>query len=229
MDTLAVIYHGLGRYGEAVPLYEETLALMKVKLGPDHPTTLLSMHNLADIYGPVGRHGAEFETPRGDAGTTESQARPRPPRYAGEHRRAFAWLLAMCPDVKVRNPGRAVELAKKAIELSPKEGHYWNTLGAADYRGGDCKAAVTALERSMELRKGGDSFDWFFLAMAHWQLGDKEEARKRYDRAVAWMEKNQPNHGELLRFRGGGRRRSGHIRETSGDRKEANARLTPDP
>ena len=55
----------------------------------------------------------------------------------------------------------------------------------AHYRAGDWKASLTALEKSMELRKGGDSFDWFFLAMAHWQLGEKDEAREWYDRAVA--------------------------------------------
>jgi hypothetical protein len=54
----------------------------------------------------------------------------------------------------------------------------------------------------MELRKGGDSFDWFFLAMANWQLGKKEEARKLYDKAVQWMDKNQPKDEELRRFRG---------------------------
>ena len=53
----------------------------------------------------------------------------------------------------------------------------------------------------MELRKGGDSNDWFFLAMAHWQLSDKEQARKWYDQAVEWMEKNKPEDEELLRFR----------------------------
>ena len=28
------------------------------------------------------------------------------------------------------------------------------------------------------------SFQWFHLALAHWQLGDKEQARNTYDRAV---------------------------------------------
>ena len=40
-----------------------------------------------------------------------------------------------------------------------------------------------------------------FLAMAHWQLGDKELARKQYDQAVQWMEKNQPMNEELKHFR----------------------------
>ena len=56
----------------------------------------------------------------------------------------------------------------------------------------------------MELQqtpRGGDSAQWFCLAMAHWQLDNKDEARKWYDRAVAWMDKNQPNDEELSRFR----------------------------
>ena len=44
----------------------------------------------------------------------------------------------------------------------------------------------------MELRKGGDAFGWLYLAMAQWQLGNKDEARKRYDRVVRWMNKYDP-------------------------------------
>jgi hypothetical protein len=58
------------------------------------------------------------------------------------------------------------------------------------------------------LRQGGDAFDFFFLAMAHWQLGHKDEARQWYSQAVGWMEKNQealtkdrPHAEELKRFR----------------------------
>ncbi len=200
MDTLAFIYHRLGRYGEAVQLYEETLALMKVEIGPDHPKTLRAMHNLADSYAAVGRHGAELKLREETLALRKGKLGPDHPDTIGSMN-ILARLLATSSDPKVRNATRAVELAKKAVELAPKEGHHWNSLGIAHYRGGDCKAAITALERSMELRKGGDSLDWFILAMAHWQLGGKEEARKWYDRAVEWMEKNQPNHGELRCFR----------------------------
>ena len=53
----------------------------------------------------------------------------------------------------------------------------------------------------MELSKGGGSFDWFFLAMAHEKLGEKEKARQWYDRATRWMERNQPTNKELASFR----------------------------
>src|SRR5262249_17801277 len=126
------------------------------------------------------------------------------PKYANAHN-SLAWLLATCQDLKFRDPKRAVALARKAVEGAPKEGGYWNTLGVAHYRAGDWMAATAALERSMQLRDGGDAFDRFFLAMARWRLGKKEEARTWYDRAVAWTEKNKaalektPQQAEELR------------------------------
>jgi hypothetical protein len=72
------------------------------------------------------------------------------------------------------------------------------------YRAGDWNGSIEALEKSMALQKeplGGDSYQWFFVAMARWQMGQKDEARRWYDRAVAWMDKNNPQNGELKRFR----------------------------
>ena len=119
----------------------------------------------------------------------------------------FSWLLATCPVTQVRDVERAVELAEKSVTLVPTERSYWNTLGAARYRTGDWKAAIDALDKSMELGKGGDSNEWFFLAMAHWQLGEKGKAHEYFDQAVQWMDTNiarghdQPRGRELLRFR----------------------------
>src|SRR5207247_8933781 len=96
---------------------------------------------------------------------------------------------------------RAGSRAREAVELNPRDGGTWNTLGAAQYRAGDWKAAIAAIEKSMALRKGGASLDWFFLAMAHRRLGAKDRAREWYDRAVQWMDKNQPKNEDLSRFR----------------------------
>jgi uncharacterized protein HemY len=91
--------------------------------------------------------------------------------------------------------------AQKAVELAPTYGLIRNTLGVAQYRAGNWHKAVAALEKSMQLQGGGDSYDWFFLAMAYWRLGEKEKARQWFDRAVQWMDKNMPRGGELGRFR----------------------------
>jgi hypothetical protein len=113
----------------------------------------------------------------------------------------LAWLLATHAEPHRRNPARALELAKKAVAMAPNEGNFWNTLGAAQYRAGAWNAAVEALHKSMDLRRGGDGCDRFFLALAHGQLGQKGEARKWYDQAVTWMEKNALLDEELTRFR----------------------------
>ena len=136
---------------------------------------------------------------------------PKDPIAQGYLARALnllAWRLATSADPKVRDAGRALGLAKEAAHLTPKNWTFWNTLGVAHYRVGEWKAALDALQQSMDLHKGGDAKDWFFLAMAHWQLKQKDEARTFYDRAIAWMEKNQEalktnRHGweELNRFR----------------------------
>jgi WD40 repeat protein/tetratricopeptide (TPR) repeat protein len=113
----------------------------------------------------------------------------------------LAWLLATCPDPKFRHPGEAVRLAKRAVQLDPKAGANWNTLGVAHYRAGEWRAAFAALTKSMELGKGGEALDWFFLAMVHWHLGAKEQARTWYGKAVHWMDRYDPRDDELRRFR----------------------------
>jgi tetratricopeptide (TPR) repeat protein len=120
-----------------------------------------------------------------------------------------AWLLATNPDAKLRDPARAIELAQKSAKLAPKEAICWNTLGVAHYRAGHWKEAIAALTSSMELQKGAlESFDTFFLAMAHWQLGEKDKARQSYGRAAQWLDKNKDHLAgrngyleELARFR----------------------------
>ena len=92
-------------------------------------------------------------------------------------------------------------MAQEGIELQPKTGDVWNTAGVARYQAGDHQGAVAALQKSVELRSGGSAHDFFFLAMAHHQLGNKTEARTWYDKAVAWMDKNAPKDEELKRFR----------------------------
>jgi tetratricopeptide (TPR) repeat protein len=115
-----------------------------------------------------------------------------------------AWYWITSPDAEFRDPKRAVTLARKAVELDPKSWPIRNTLGVAHYRAGGWRDAVVTLEKSMELGKGGNSFDWFFLAMAHWRLGAREQARTCYDFAVVGMDKScrNPREGEELKASG---------------------------
>jgi len=65
MNNLAQAYVAAGRTAEAIALHEEAFKLMKSKLGPDHPETLVSMNNLATQYLAAGK-AAEAE-PRRDS------------------------------------------------------------------------------------------------------------------------------------------------------------------
>ena len=97
---------------------------------------------------------------------------PEPVRKRGQSRRwtfhpndsdcrnDLAWFLATCAHVQFRDPSEAVKLAQKDVELAPANGGLWNTLEAAHYSAGSWKEAVSALEKSVQLCNGGDSYDW---------------------------------------------------------------------
>jgi serine/threonine protein kinase/Tfp pilus assembly protein PilF len=116
---------------------------------------------------------------------------------------SLAWLLATCPDVKLRDYTLALAHAHKAFKLAPGRhvGAVWNTLGVAHYRNRDWRAAIEALMKSVQFRRGGNSTDFFFLAMSHWRLNETGKARAWYDRGVAWMDEHNPQDEELKRFR----------------------------
>jgi len=107
------------------------------------------------------------------------------------HQNRLAWCLVMCPDSQLRDPQQAVELSGKMVENFPEVGNFWNTLGAAYYRAGSWKECVNALEKSMQLREGGDAFDWLFLAMAYHQLGKSDEAITWLNKGDDWISQCQ--------------------------------------
>ena len=106
---------------------------------------------------------------------------------------AMAWHNRGLEYFRLGQPDKAIADYSKAIELDPKFAGHWQGVGLAHYRAGNWKAAVAALDKSLELHPAGDAYDWLFLAMAHWKLGHADEARRAYERAVQWLEKNSEN------------------------------------
>ena len=87
--------------------------------------------------------------------------------------------------VRSRNAGTdayraALRRAEAAVRLVPGNGNYLNTLGVAQYRVGEYAKARETLEQSEKLnatKDGSSPGDLAFLAMAHQQLGHKEQAQ----------------------------------------------------
>lgn len=118
-----------------------------------------------------------------------------------EYRYQLAWFLANCQDAKLRDPAAAIELAKQAVDLTPNSASYWNALGAAHYRAGHWDESIRALNEAQKRRPEGHCLDWFFLAMAHGQRGERQAAEKCLDQGVRWMSENSPNRPDFQRIR----------------------------
>jgi serine/threonine protein kinase/WD40 repeat protein/Tfp pilus assembly protein PilF len=103
----------------------------------------------------------------------------------------LAWLLLTGPP-ELRDPKEALTQARKAVELSPKSGRYFNTLGVAFYRSGQYGEAIPFLKKSLAASRGElDAFNLFFLAMCHARLGHQGEASKYRERASAWFSEHR--------------------------------------
>jgi serine/threonine protein kinase/Flp pilus assembly protein TadD len=175
-----------GSFDKAIDLFEKLAAdfpdnpLYRHELGLSH--NLLAM--IQDSTGQRAAAAAEYRAAIRDYRTALARG-AEGPSYNN-----LAWLLITCPLQDLRNPSEAVTLARQAVALLPCCSYCWNTLGVAYYRTRDWTAAVAALERSMQLHPdGGCGNDFFFLAMSHWQLNKKDEARQWYQRGVKAMEK----------------------------------------
>jgi serine/threonine protein kinase/Flp pilus assembly protein TadD len=199
--NLACVLRDLGRLDRAEQLFEEVLKTRRAVLDPNHPDVLMSMNQLALLRKKQGRLGearALFE----DTLKGRRQALPagHPDTVRTMHH--LAWILATAADAKLRDPQRALALAKEAVRHSPPGDDEWTTLGAAYYRVGDWDNAVIALEK--EESKRSDSFvprNRLFLAMALWKRGEADKAREWYDRAVGGTETARPADPEVVQLR----------------------------
>src|SRR5262249_13387152 len=118
----------------------------------------------------------------------------------------LAWELANCADPRLRDSGKAVTVAQAVVETNPHNPDALRTLGVAFYRSGEMKHALDYLAKAVMGRYGiassrlasGDVplaanspqelvCEMLFLAMAHWQDGQKELARGFFERATAWV------------------------------------------
>jgi eukaryotic-like serine/threonine-protein kinase len=198
-DNLGNLLSKMGRFAEAERFYRQAVSLFE-KLLAESPSVHDGQTGLAESNAHLAI--LLLATGRAAGGQCDKALASAEKLTDPEAQNELSWALVTSPNRGVRDFQLALQLAKKAVEKEPQAGAYWNTLGVAHYRAGAWEEAITTLSRSMELTSGGSPGDWFFLAMAHWQKGDKDKARLWYDKAVQWMEKNKSQDDELRGFRG---------------------------
>jgi hypothetical protein len=117
MMGLANSYCALSRHAEALKLREETLALRKAKLGPDHPDTLESMSALATSYAAVGQPADALRLCEEAAPTWEKleRADSLAPYYRANWRSQLAGLIR-ATDQSPEGAKRADALADQAMD-----------------------------------------------------------------------------------------------------------------
>ena len=111
----------------------------------------------------------------------------------------LAWLLAHCPDKRVRDAKAAIEHARRATSLRSDVADYWYTLAMAQYRHGDWRDSLVSLDTLKAKQGEAGASDLVLSGMNLFRLNRKAEARAALERAVRLMDEiNQKAAGDAL-------------------------------
>lgn len=198
---IAVLHAKMGRTEESEASFATALALFQA-LVDEYPDNESFRTHLAAAHFLAGERFAEWHRYSEAAAQYEAAIRCNPELTSAYNR--LAWLLANCPDTELRNTDRAVQVAARATEFAPKITMCWKALGIALYRDAKWEKAVIALETAIAGDPYESSYDWLFLAMAHWQLGNRQLARECFSQAPQQMPELGENGAKLGEIRAEG-------------------------
>jgi tetratricopeptide (TPR) repeat protein len=191
MSNVGAAYYYEGKYPQAEALLKQAGEIQRRVLGPDHPDTQRSEFFLALDYQAQGKYPAVDALVR--TALASSSNHPVSLGY-------LAWILVDAADPGQRRPAEALPLARSAVKAEPDNVDLTNMLGLVEYRNNHWDEAISSLNRSVDLDKGAQPTDFFFLAMAHWRRGDKSDAEQFFQRGVEAASKKEMLGTDLRMF-----------------------------
>jgi tetratricopeptide (TPR) repeat protein len=183
-----------GSLAEAELLYEEVLAIWTDQLGSEHIRARDTFAKLEDVFVRSGE--IEKAVPFLRSRLERALADTDNARLLS----SAAWDVVKRSDYSTDLYARALEAARRARELQPDNGAFWNTFGVAQYRIGRFEDAHATLTRSDTLNDGHPA-DMAFLAMSLARIGEADAAQRELERLRRLM-RRQPwtNDPQSLRF-----------------------------
>ena len=101
-----------------------------------------------------------------------------------------AWILVTCPEEALRNPARALELSKQAVEIAPENSNNIGTLAFALYETEDYDESIIQFKKSTELNGNAGALNTMMIALAHAKSGEMQLARDAYAEAIQLNDSN---------------------------------------
>ena len=195
MQELADAYTRVGRFNEAITLYEECIAGRRSTLGPRHPDTLKPMKGLADAYTSVGRFNEAIEL-------HEQTLAMRQAVLGASHRHTFTSMLGLVQ--AYYHAGRLKDAAdqyEKAVAVSPNNielanianGIAWGLATSPMDERRDGKRAVKLATKACELTEYKNANLVDTLAAAYAEGGDFNKAVEWEENALQLLGPNETN------------------------------------
>jgi tetratricopeptide (TPR) repeat protein len=97
----------------------------------------------------------------------------------------LAWLLATCPDRKIRDGQRAIDVVQQLIADGFQSGRLQHTQCAAYLEAKEFDQAYDVVKPSLRTNYAASAHDWLLLALAQAGRGKLDDARRWYGKALA--------------------------------------------
>jgi tetratricopeptide (TPR) repeat protein len=198
LNRTASYFYGRGAYAAARPLYERALAIREKALGPEHPDTATTLHNLALLLRAQGDIAGARPLCERALAICEKALGPEHP-YAAANLNNLALLLRAQGDLSGARPlyERALAIYEKALGPEhPDTATSLNNIAGLLQAQGDLAGAQPLFERVLAIREealGPEHPDTAVslnnLAYLLRDQGDLAAARPLFERALAIYEK----------------------------------------